>query len=377
MRFRVASAGAGGTIEVRTGSPTGTLVGTTETITPTGGWQTFKDVQLNLTNPPTGTNELFLVFRNRGSTQNLFNVNWIEFVGKGAAQTASPELAITATPATGGTAPQAVKFDATATDADGGTLTYAWDFGVPGTTTDVSTAEDPTYTYAAAGTYTVTLTVSDGQGGTTTKTALGHGQRARRAASTATRTTSTAATSAAGWEVIRRDQTLTVADGVLTIPAAGRRRLPDGQQRQEHRPAHGPGRRLDVHHEAQLQGPGAVPAGRHHGLRRRRQLHEVRSRLHQRRHRDARSRSSSSSTRSRARRATPPRTRRATSPPPSATTCSCASSPTAPTSPVSTRSTARRGPRSAAAPCCRPTPRSASSPSRTRRRRSSTPSSTT
>ncbi len=28
--------------------------GTTDTITPTGGWQTFKDVQLNLTNPPTG-----------------------------------------------------------------------------------------------------------------------------------------------------------------------------------------------------------------------------------------------------------------------------------------------------------------------------------
>ena len=55
------------------------------TITPTGDWQTFKDVQLTLTNPPTGTHELFLVFRNRGSTQNLFNVNWFEFVGKGAA----------------------------------------------------------------------------------------------------------------------------------------------------------------------------------------------------------------------------------------------------------------------------------------------------
>ena len=219
MRFRVASAGAGGTIEVRTGSPTGTLVGTTETITPTGGWQTFKDVQLNLTNPPTGTNELFLVFRNRGSTQNLFNVNWIEFVGKGAAQTASPELAITATPATGGTAPQAVKFDATATDADGGTLTYAWDFGVPGTTTDVSTAEDPTYTYAAAGTYTVTLTVSDGQGGTTTKT-LSVTVNAPTGCINGYKDDFNGGDLGAGWEVIRRDQTLTVADGVLTIPAA-------------------------------------------------------------------------------------------------------------------------------------------------------------
>ena len=64
--------------------------------TPTGGWQTFKDVQLNLTNPPTATTELFLVFRNRGSTQNLFNVNWFEVVGKGAAVTASSEATISA-----------------------------------------------------------------------------------------------------------------------------------------------------------------------------------------------------------------------------------------------------------------------------------------
>ena len=218
MRFRVASAGAGGTIEVRTGSPTGTLVGTTETITPTGGWQTFKDVTLNLTTPPTGTNELFLVFRNRGSTQNLFNVNWVEFVGKGAAQTASPELAITATPASGGTAPQAVKFDATATDSDGGTLTYAWDFGVPGTTTDTSTAEDPTYTYAAAGTYTATLTVSDGQGGSVTKT-VAVTVNAPSGCINGYKDDFNGGDLSSGWEVIRRDQTLTVADGVLTIPA--------------------------------------------------------------------------------------------------------------------------------------------------------------
>src|SRR6185436_8835444 len=98
---RVASAGAGGTIEVRLDSPTGTLVGTTANITPTGDWQSFKDVSLALTTPPTGTHELFLVFRNRGSTQNLFNMNWIEFVGKGAAVTAAPEVAVTATPISG------------------------------------------------------------------------------------------------------------------------------------------------------------------------------------------------------------------------------------------------------------------------------------
>ena len=72
------------------------------------------------------------MFRNKGSTQNLFNVNWFEVVGKGAATTAAPEVTATATPTTG-TAPLNVKFDATATDRRAKALTYAWDFGVPGT----------------------------------------------------------------------------------------------------------------------------------------------------------------------------------------------------------------------------------------------------
>ena len=63
---------------------------------------------------------------------------------------------------------------------------------------------------------------------------------------------------------------------------AGRRRLPDGQQRQEPRPAHRSVGPVDDHHEAQLQGPRAVPAGGPARLRRRRQLHEVRPGGHQR-----------------------------------------------------------------------------------------------
>ena len=66
VRFRVATAGPGGTIEVHYDSPTGTLVGTTAMITPTGDWQTYKNVSLPLTNLPAGTHELFLVFRNPG-----------------------------------------------------------------------------------------------------------------------------------------------------------------------------------------------------------------------------------------------------------------------------------------------------------------------
>jgi len=59
--------------------------------------------------------------------------------------------------ATAGFSPSAtnlnVSFDNTSTNAD----VYSWDFGVSGTTTDVSTDENPTYTYATPGTYTVTL----------------------------------------------------------------------------------------------------------------------------------------------------------------------------------------------------------------------------
>ena len=165
---------------------------------------------LNLTSPPAGTHELFLVFRNKGSTQNLFNVNWFEVVGKGAATTASPEVSATATPLTG-TAPLNVKFDATATDPEGKALTYAWDFGVPGITTDTSTAEDPSYTLH--------------RGRDLRGLADGHRRRRRRhdqvavregrlgVRSAASATTSTAPTWTPSWSVIRRDQTLTVTDG--------------------------------------------------------------------------------------------------------------------------------------------------------------------
>jgi PKD repeat protein len=217
VRFRVASAGVGGTIELHIDSATGPLVGTTANITPTGGWQTFKDVTLALTSPPAGTHELFVVFRNRGQTASLMNVNWLEFIGKGAADNASPDVQVTATPA-GGTAPLNVKFDATATDPDGPAtdLSYAWDFGVPGITTDTSTLEDPSYTYANPGTYNATLTVSDKKGGKTSKTIP---VTVTAAASCGTyRDDFNGTDLGSGWDVVRRDQQLSVSNGTLKIP---------------------------------------------------------------------------------------------------------------------------------------------------------------
>jgi cytochrome c len=166
LTFRVASGGAGGDIEVRLDSPTGTLVGSAA-VANTGGWQTWTNVTLPLDAPPAGTHELFLVFRNATNNGGLFNLNWLEAIGKGAATTEAPQVSADATPKTGA-APLEVHFTGTATDADaqpGDTLTYKWDFGVAGTTDDMSTEKDPTFTYQRAGTYNATFTATDAQGG--------------------------------------------------------------------------------------------------------------------------------------------------------------------------------------------------------------------
>ncbi|MEU0227381.1 carbohydrate-binding protein [Streptomyces sp. NPDC006284] len=78
---RVSSAGSGGTIEVRAGSPAGTLLGTA-TVPVTGGWETFQDVTAALSNQPTGSTTLHLVFK--GGSGSLFDVDEFSFSTSGA-----------------------------------------------------------------------------------------------------------------------------------------------------------------------------------------------------------------------------------------------------------------------------------------------------
>ena len=73
---RVSSAGAGGTLSVRTGSPTGPVLGTV-TVPVTGGWETFTEVSTTLSNVPTGTVTLYLTFA--GGTGTLFDVDAYTF----------------------------------------------------------------------------------------------------------------------------------------------------------------------------------------------------------------------------------------------------------------------------------------------------------
>ncbi|MFC8871705.1 PQQ-dependent sugar dehydrogenase [Streptomyces sp. NPDC057148] len=82
---RVSSAGTGGTIEVRAGSPTGTLLGTA-TVPVTGGWETFQDVTAALSDQPAGSTTLHLVFK--GGPGSLFDVDEFSFTtGEGGAPT--------------------------------------------------------------------------------------------------------------------------------------------------------------------------------------------------------------------------------------------------------------------------------------------------
>jgi arabinoxylan arabinofuranohydrolase len=72
---RVASANAGGSIEVRLDSPTGTRVGTCA-VTRTGGWQTWSSVSCPVSGA-TGTHDVYLRFT--GGSGYLFNVDWWRF----------------------------------------------------------------------------------------------------------------------------------------------------------------------------------------------------------------------------------------------------------------------------------------------------------
>ncbi|MFF3968815.1 PQQ-dependent sugar dehydrogenase [Streptomyces rubiginosohelvolus] len=80
---RVASGGAGGTLEVRAGSPTGTLLSSLP-VAPTGGWEEYVDVTADVNNAPTGSTELFFVFTGPTGQGSLFDLDAFTFGTQGA-----------------------------------------------------------------------------------------------------------------------------------------------------------------------------------------------------------------------------------------------------------------------------------------------------
>ncbi|MER7892405.1 ThuA domain-containing protein [Micromonospora sp. NPDC094482] len=72
FRSRIVSGGPGGTIQVRTGSTTGPVLGSVA-VPNTGGWNTFADVTTTLSGVPSGAQNLYLTFTGSGS--GLFDVD--------------------------------------------------------------------------------------------------------------------------------------------------------------------------------------------------------------------------------------------------------------------------------------------------------------
>ncbi|MET7422942.1 PQQ-dependent sugar dehydrogenase [Dactylosporangium sp. NPDC005555] len=74
---RVASGGTGGTLQIRTGSATGTVIGSAA-VTPTGSWETFATVTGTVSGAPAGTTSLYLTFAGTG-TAALFDLDSFTF----------------------------------------------------------------------------------------------------------------------------------------------------------------------------------------------------------------------------------------------------------------------------------------------------------
>ncbi len=74
LRFHYAKESTGGSIEVRIGSATGTLLGTL-TPTGTGAWSTYADAEIEIT-PVEGVHDVFVVAT---ETMYVANLDWIEF----------------------------------------------------------------------------------------------------------------------------------------------------------------------------------------------------------------------------------------------------------------------------------------------------------
>ncbi|MFD9969003.1 ThuA domain-containing protein [Streptomyces sp. NPDC059011] len=75
LTARISSGGAGGFLEVRTGSAGGPLLGSAP-VPVTGGWETFQDIDVPLRAVPRKTTELFLVFK--GGAGALYDVDDFE-----------------------------------------------------------------------------------------------------------------------------------------------------------------------------------------------------------------------------------------------------------------------------------------------------------
>lgn len=219
LGLRVASSNAsGGVVSVRWGSPTGQELGKI-TVPNTGGWQNWQNsptLQLPA-DAPTGSGGLFFVLLSGG-----LNVNWLDITGRGVTNNVRPEVNLTVD-ATSGTAPVTVNASVTATDPDGDSalITYQWDQGTgagfqPG-------GDTATFTYTEPGTWRLSVRATDENGAyadTYREIAVADVPAATDCLSGRSDDFLGAALDEERWEVLNRDQTLSVSDGALRFPAS-------------------------------------------------------------------------------------------------------------------------------------------------------------
>lgn len=91
---RASSAGTGGTLQVRAGSPTGTVLGTA-TVPVTGGWDVFTTVSGTLSGAPAGTTTLYLTFAGT-TTAALYDLDSFTFTTAIEAESFTSSLGVQA-----------------------------------------------------------------------------------------------------------------------------------------------------------------------------------------------------------------------------------------------------------------------------------------
>ncbi|SDO20381.1 Protein of unknown function [Nakamurella panacisegetis] len=218
LSMRVAGT-VGADFEIRWNDPVnGQLLGTVPA-KPTTGWQDFTDTQTALTNVPTETGTIYLVATKAGQTGSVVNVNWVDFIGKGATSNERPVISSASVSPTSGIAPVTVDLASAATDPEGTPVSYSWDMG----TTDGATVKQAngSYTFTVPGTYTVKLTATDAGGGYSTKSfTVRVNAPAESCLGDKSDDFDGSTLSNGRWSVVRGDQTMVVAGGNLRIPAS-------------------------------------------------------------------------------------------------------------------------------------------------------------
>jgi hypothetical protein len=83
VSYRIGALGVGGRIEARAGSKTGTLLSTAD-VPATGMASLYTGVSAPILDPG-GSQDVYFCFVGTAGSTNLFNLNWIDFIGPGAA----------------------------------------------------------------------------------------------------------------------------------------------------------------------------------------------------------------------------------------------------------------------------------------------------